>query len=181
MTHGDKVSHRRTTTLSLVGHHCPNGEQVVSPDRAPGASYNESNLLSPSKSPLDNNLVTTVGVDGIPEHEVRTSILAHRERRQSERFLAGPIPLTAIVTAGGLPGSALLVFLAIHHRIRVTGKPWVTLPATTMIEFNFGRNVKSRALTHLERAGLIRVRRKTGCAVVISLAPLRRSKSDDQR
>jgi hypothetical protein len=61
------------------------------------------------------------------------------------------------------------VLLAIWHRVALTGKPWVTLPATVMTDFRVGRATKARALAELERAGLIRVKRNSGRPALVSL------------
>jgi hypothetical protein len=68
-----------------------------------------------------------------------------------------------------LPGRPLPVFLAIWHRIALTGKPWVSLPPNVMADFRFGRTVKARGIAELERAGLIKVKRTPGRPVMVSL------------
>jgi DNA-binding MarR family transcriptional regulator len=81
--------------------------------------------------------------------------------------------VSVIATAGALPGRALLVLLAIRHRIDISGKPQVSLPAAVMRDFGLDRFAKSRALAGLERAGLIRVKRAQGRAVQVSLSQKR--------
>ena len=66
---------------------------------------------------------------------------------------AGAYPRERHCRRGGFAGSALLVLLTIRHRIDITGKPTVSLPAAVMREFGFDRFAKSRALVELEGAG----------------------------
>lgn len=83
--------------------------------------------------------------------------------------LRGRIPVHLIGRVLELPGRPLPVWLAIWHRVALTGKPWVTLPATVMTDFRFTRTAKARALRELEQAGLIRAKRTPGRPVLVSL------------
>jgi len=147
----------------------------------PVPSYTKSYLLSHSHvSPNSTSMWTpgvdcTLGtidgfvVDDIPEREVRTAVLRRRQQRRSKRFLKGPVPLDVVATAGALPGRALLVLLAIWHRVDLTGRLRVALTAGVMQEFGFDKFVKRRALMELEGAGLIRVQRVKGRATTVEL------------
>ena len=141
-----------------------------------GPSYKGSYFLSYSVSPnvsmLYPNTHTGAGED-IREREVPTSASRWARQRRPEPFLRGPIPVRLIGAALDLPGRPLPVLLAIWHRVAVTGKPWVSLPANVMADFRFDRTVKARALAELERAGLIRVKRTPGRPVLVSLASKR--------
>ena len=106
----------------------------------------------------------------IREREICTLASSRAHRGRSEPFLRGPIPVRLIGAALDLPGRPLPVLLAIWHRVALTGKPWVSLPANVMADFRFGRTVKARAIAELERAGLIRVKRTPGWPVMVSLA-----------
>jgi hypothetical protein len=77
-----------------------------------------------------------------------------------------------------LPGRPLPVWLAIWHRVALTGKPWVSLPANVMADFRFDRTVKARALAQLEGAGLIRAKRQPGRPVLVSLVSKRTGGAD---
>ena len=89
--------------------------------------------------------------------------------RPTYRFLKGPIPLTALCAASRLPGQALAVFMAIHHRTALTGNSRVTLPKKLLEELGVSRDAKARALHALEAASLIAVERASGRAARIKL------------
>jgi hypothetical protein len=89
--------------------------------------------------------------------------------RRSQRFLKGPIPWPALSLAARLPGKALSVYLAVHHRTVVTANATVTLPSGLLSELGIGRDAKSRALHALEEAGLVAVERGNGRAARITL------------
>jgi hypothetical protein len=139
---------------------------VVSRACDTGSSYNKSpnisnsNSISPEPSP-DHELVA--------ECEVLTPTLQRLRRRSRGHFLRGPIPIHMIATAGRLPGRALLVFLAIHYRVTVTGKRSISLPPALLAEFGFDKDVKSRGLRELEQAGLIEVKRAKGRTARVAL------------
>ena len=148
---------------------------VVSHACDTGSSYKISNVLSPL-------VPTSVGIPAVREREVLTSALRRAQERSSERFVKGPIPIRLIAAAGKLPGRALLVLLAIRHRIDLTGKPAVSLPSSTLADFGFDKHVKSRALCDLEQAGLIRVSRVKGRAAIVTLVhPAGKDRRDRQR
>lgn len=135
------------------------GAQVVSHRRAPGASNIES--------PIE---ISCTDESCVGEVEVETDVLRRASQRQLERFLKGPIPLHQISTAARLPGRALAVLLAVHHRTAITGQSEVTLPSGLLSEFGVDRHAKSRALRELEGAGLLHVERSCGrgCRVRLS-------------
>ena len=64
----------------------------------------------------------------IRQREVLTPTTIKFQRRLQGRFLKGPIPWNAIAVASSLPGQALALFLAIHHRVALTSSMTVTLP-----------------------------------------------------
>ena len=168
--------HGRTSTRAPVQQNPCMDARVPVHTRSPDPSYKKSYLLSYSTSPCTSASFNGMGMDTgeiVREREAQTSALIRRQQERSERFLRGPIPVSAIAAAGVLPGRALLVLLTIRHRIDITGKPTVSLPAAVMREFGFDRFAKSRALVELEGAGLIRVQRVAGRAVLVSLASKR--------
>ena len=113
--------------------------------------------------------------DDIREREVPTSASSRAQERHLQAFLRGPIPISLISAVLDLPGRPLPVLLAIVHCLALTGRPWVSLPASVMADFRFGRTVKARALVELERAGLIQVNRRPGRPALVSLASKRLS------
>jgi hypothetical protein len=103
------------------------------------------------------------------EVEVQTDLLRQSKLRRGQRFLKGPICLRDIAAAARLPGRALVLFIAIHHQIALTGKPSVTLPARLLAELGISRSAKARGLKALERSGLVTVARSTGRAARVQL------------
>lgn len=99
---------------------------------------------------------------GVSEVEVETAALRAAKARHAGRFLKGPIPLSDIAKASRLPGRALAVLLAVHHRQALTRNPVVTLPKRLLDELGVTKDAKARALRALEVAGLVRVERKSG-------------------
>jgi DNA-binding MarR family transcriptional regulator len=103
-------------------------------------------------------------------------VLRVARTRHAGRFLKGPIPLNDITVASRLPGRALAVFLAIHHRVALTRNPEVTLPKRLLAELGVTRDGKARALHALEAAGLARVERQHGRSPKIRLTTQRQTK-----
>jgi DNA-binding MarR family transcriptional regulator len=116
-----------------------------------------------------NNVPTSW--ENIRETEVATKLVRKTKNRRLDRFLKGPIPIKEIATAARLPGKALALLLAIHHRIDLTGKAIITLPSGLLAELGISRDGKARGLNKLEQAGLIRVTRSSGRAAQIELQP----------
>lgn len=165
--------HGRTGTGAPVQQDLCMDARVPVHTRSPGPSYKESYIISNNISSYDTNTGTRDGENVVRESEVQTSALRRKLVNRSERFLRGPIPLSHIIAAGALPGRALLVLLAIRHRIDLAGKPRVSLPAAVMRDFSFDRFAKSRALVELERIGLIQVHRVKGHPALVSLVSKR--------
>ena len=130
---------------------------VPSRRRETGASNIES-LYSPERNAA-----------GIAEVEVETAALRRARARQAARFLKGPIPLNDVAVASRLPGQALAVFLAIHHRQALTRNPVVTLPKRLLAELGVTKDSKARALHALENAGLVNVERRHGRTPTITI------------
>ena len=103
----------------------------------------------------------------VPVREVMTDVLKHARARGT--FIRGPFPLSEVRVVGKLPGKALLVWLLIHHRVRMTRQPEITLPNGLLASVGVDPRAKARALMALERAGLVRVRQKPGKTARISL------------
>jgi DNA-binding MarR family transcriptional regulator len=105
----------------------------------------------------------------IPVREVPTTALRNYQQRIQGRFLKGPIPLPDIAEAAKLPGQALGVYLAIHHRAALTRSDSVTLPKELLEQFGVSRDSKARSLRALEMASLIAVERGKGRTARITL------------
>jgi hypothetical protein len=85
-----------------------------------------------------------------------------RRRPIEEFFLKGPIPLAELVPVARMPGKTLAVWLLIIHRVTVSRKTWVTLPAYALAEWGISRDTKIDAVKRLEEAGRIAVSRPNG-------------------
>jgi hypothetical protein len=103
----------------------------------------------------------------VPVREVMTGVLKYPHTRDT--FIRGPFPLSEVRVVGKLPGKALLVWLLIHHRVRMTRQPEITLPSGLLASVGVDPRAKARALIALEHAGLVRVRQSPGMTARISL------------
>jgi hypothetical protein len=99
--------------------------------------------------------------------------------KRRARFLKGPIPWRELSTAACMPGKALAVFVAIHHRVALTGMATVTLPKALLMELGVSRDAKARALRDLEGRSLISVERASGRTAKIRLLALKHSNAAD--
>ena len=85
--------------------------------------------------------------------------------RRGEQFLKGPIPRGWLVRAMRLRGKALHVALEIWFRVGLTRRSEVVLSLEQVARTgSFDRATASRALSALEREGLVSVRRHIGRA-----------------
>jgi hypothetical protein len=105
----------------------------------------------------------------LDEIELETDWSKRRKVRIRFQFLKGPIPLDDIATASKLPGKALSVYLAVHHRAALTRCKSVTLPKGLLERLGVGRDAKARALHALAAASLIAVERDTGKTARVTL------------
>lgn len=141
------------------------GETPLSHQRNTGSSYKKSYpLISSYRSLTESDILR--GITG--EVEVETSVSRARARITT-RFLKGPTPLQNIVQAACLPGKALPVYLAVHHRCDLEGRTTITFPAALLGQFGVNRNAKARALRQLEQAGLVVATRRRGGTTRLSL------------
>jgi len=143
-------------------------QQSPSDHRAGAAPL--SRLRDTGASNNDSDSIVRRAVAGdIAVFEVETAAVVQARRRRARRFLKGPIPLDDLARAARLPGQALTVYLAVHHRMALTREKRVRLPHALMLEFGVTKDAKARALRQLEAAGLVRVERRTGRSAVITL------------
>jgi hypothetical protein len=94
-----------------------------------------------------------------------------RRARYPGRFLRGPIPWGWLARASELPGSALIVGLALWRLAGVTRVHTVTLTGKALKPLELSRQTRARALEALEAAGLVTVCREQGRAVVVTIIP----------
>jgi len=110
-----------------------------------------------------------VAAPAIPAHDAQRK---GRYRRHGDLFIGGPYPWPQYCTAARMKGVALVVWQLVHHQVRMTRKPEVTLPRNLLTAVGISRNAKARALRDLEKVGLIQVRCERGRAARITLVPL---------
>ena len=73
-----------------------------------------------------------------------------------------------------MSGRAVGLWLAIRMQARLEGQEWVRVRTHLRESLGFGnRAAHSRAVTELERAGLIEVQRRKGYAPLVRLVPRR--------
>lgn len=86
-------------------------------------------------------------------------------------FLKGPIPLSLVARAGGLPGKALQVFLAIWLECDLKKSQFVKITHRRLESLNVLPDSGRRALLKLESAGLIHIDRHRGRSPLVTLLP----------
>src|SRR5262249_17899727 len=89
--------------------------------------------------------------------------------KQGEHFLRGPIPLKWLTMASSLPGKALHVALAIWYGSGLRKSAMVPLSRKWLTSFGVNRYAAYRALTALEKQGLISVQRHRGRKPIVTL------------
>ncbi len=89
--------------------------------------------------------------------------------RKGERFLKGPIPLSWLETAAALPGRSLHAGIALWYAAGLMRSNSVPLSNISGLRFGLDRNAKYRALSWLEKAGLVAVERKLGRTPVVTI------------
>ncbi len=111
-------------------------------------------------------------MDNMKVVEIETSWSRKQRQRLSTRFLKGPISLPLLQRAAKISGKALALYLAIRHRADLCGSPEVTLPTKYLADWGIDKFSKHRALTALERAGLVRAERCPGRTTRVTLIDL---------
>lgn len=94
-----------------------------------------------------------------------------KRKRNTQPFLKGPIPLPWLLRAATLPGKApLLMALALFYLsgLRKT-KQGIRLTGKQLEKFGVKRRTSYNALTKLETAGLVSVKRKVGRSPVVDI------------
>jgi DNA-binding MarR family transcriptional regulator len=84
------------------------------------------------------------------------------DQRKIEKFLKGPVPWPWLEEASHLPGKALQVGLCLWRLAGSTNSMTIKLSNTEVAALGVKRDAKSRALKHLETAGLVKVERHRG-------------------
>lgn len=105
----------------------------------------------------ENKLIPKHGDKKVPRHQ------------PGEKFLKGPIGYDLLKIASSLPGKALSVYLAIWYRVGLEKKPTIKLTGSVLEDFGVDRYACYRALTVLEKAGLIACKRHVGRKPIITV------------
>lgn len=87
-----------------------------------------------------------------------------------EFFLRGPIPWVWLSRAAELPGRALAIAVVLWHYAGMTGTALVPLNLSSL-PLKIDRSSASRGIVALERAGLVRVSRRPGRKLLVTLVP----------
>ena len=84
------------------------------------------------------------------------------QQKIKRQFVRGPISLPWITRASQLPGKALHVGIMLWYLAGVNQSKEVMVSNTRLSGWGISRHQKARALSALERAGLVKVKRGTG-------------------
>lgn len=114
-----------------------------------------------------------------PEEDDQAEVLSEPSRhrkaakvvRRGRQFIQGPLPMPWLERAARLPGKALAVGLLLWFLKGMLGDEPIPVSASLIERFGVGRKAAGRALTALERAGLIRADRAAGRLVRVWIAP----------
>ena len=119
----------------------------------------------------------------IPAAKAETGVARKRKAARDRLFIPSTAwPELAAVVAAGMSGRAVGLWLAIRMQARLEGQEWVRVRTHLRESLGFtNRAAHSRAVTELERAGLIEVRRRKGYAPLVRLVPSRTDDGDESR
>ena len=118
--------------------------------------------------------------EDIPATKVETGLGRKRKADRGRLFIPSTAwPEFAAVVAAGVSGRAVGLWTAIRMQARLEGEEWVRVRTHLRESLGFSnRAAHSRAVTELERAGLIEVRRRKGYAPLVRLMPERAGGED---
>src|SRR3954452_8044804 len=119
--------------------------------------------------------------DDIPSAKAETGAVRKRKAARDRLFIPSTAwPELAAVVAAGMSGRSVGLWLAIRMQARLEGEEWVRVRTHLRESLGFtNRAAHSRAVTELERAGLIEVRRRKGYAPLVRLVPRRADDGDE--
>ena len=116
-----------------------------------------------------------LGPDEIPTVKIGTGTRTRRKVNRNRLFVPSTAwPELAAVVAAGASGRSLGLWLAIRMQAKLEGKEWVRVRTHLRESLGFtNRAAHSRAVTELERLGLIKVQRRKGYVPLVRLVPQR--------
>jgi hypothetical protein len=89
------------------------------------------------------------------------------------RFCKTSFLTSWLARAARLPGNALHLAVLLVHRASALGPQGLQLPGSLLNTFGVSPDATSRALDHLEHAGLVQLRRRVGHRPLIDLVGAR--------
>ena len=116
-----------------------------------------------------------------PAIKAETSAAGKRKAARNRLFIPSTAwPEFVAVVAAGMPGRAVGLWVAIRMQAKLDGEEWVRVRTHLRESLGFNnRAAHSRAVTELERAGLIEVLRRKGNAPLVRLVPRRAGDGGD--
>ena len=111
--------------------------------------------------------------DEIRTVKIETGTRHKRKASRDRLFIPSTAwPELAAVVAAGVAGRSVGLWLAIRMQAKLKGREWVRVRTHLRESLGFSnRAAHSRAVTELERAGLIEVQRRKGYAPLVRLVP----------
>lgn len=97
------------------------------------------------------------------QSRIYRSVIATEAVPIGYRFVPGPITISGLIKASELGKRALIVYLLLHAAERmasVGNKEWASIPTREFQRFKMDSASKARAITALEEAGLVEVKRE---------------------
>src|SRR3954468_20352881 len=109
--------------------------------------------------------------DDIPAVKAETGVAHKRKAARDRLFIPSTAwPELAAVVAAGASGRSVGLWLAIRMQAKLEGREWVRVRTHLRESLGFtNRAAHSRAVTELERLGLIEVQRRKGYAPLVRL------------
>ena len=111
--------------------------------------------------------------EDVPASKAETSVAGKRKAAGNRLFIPSTAwPEFAAVVAAGMSGRAVGLWAAIRMQAKLEGADWVLVRSHLRESLGFNnRAAHSRAVTELERAGLVEVQRRKGYAPLVRLVP----------
>src|SRR3954447_14194163 len=113
--------------------------------------------------------------------EMDTGTRTRRKASRNRLFIPSTAwPELAAVVAAGVSGRSVGLWLAIRMQAKLEGQEWGRVRTHLRESLGFAnRAAYSRAVTGLERLGLIEVQRRKGYAPLVRLVPQKKAREDE--
>jgi hypothetical protein len=125
--------------------------------------------MPPGNPTTDPDLVFDEWLDDGDEEVLPDKV--YGRRRPDLAYLRGPVPWPWVLRAGALPGQALFVGLMVWKLAGMRRAKTVTFCLSKAARDSVPLRSARRALRALERAGLVKVERRTGRGLLVTLLP----------